>query len=355
MKLWFNANDRLVIRLEGRDVHFQAVPHPNMPGLAHTMERLHSTVFHMQELSAGGSEYALKVMSTKRRGPQLVEICELLRSLRSVTGLESCDRLCLTRDLCLDTIQRYPDLEYAIVMPWSGGTTWSDAHAEQGEEYRSAQDRSPKAGDLSRWRCLQLATRLAEVLAMLERQQMAHCNLGPEKIMLSLDPLVPLVELVGLEGVYSAHLESRKDLKDSVPEYRHPNETQPGPASDRFAGALLIAEILSWYDDEIKSLFLYQSDSLFTVDELGQTTNPKFEAVTGRVKSHHADLAELLQRAWESKTPDEAPAMVVWLEALVRVSRTKIEYAWLRPPASPVVMHDERFWDPALSSGTVAQ
>ena len=335
MGLWFNANDRLVVRWRGLDIHFQAMPHPTVPGLAHTMERIHSTVFHLQEISHVGAEYALKVRSPKGRGPHLEQVCQLVGRLRSLPGLECCDRLCVTRDRFPETVALYPDLEYSIVMPWLRGTTWSDAHAEQGDAYtRAAGVASQKTGNLSRWRCLQLAMRLAEVLATLERQHLSHCNLGPQKIMLELNPVVPEVELIGLEGVYSSHLEPPENFLDSNPEYRHPKDRRPSPESDRFPGALLISEILAWYDEEIRSLFRDQSDSLFTADELLHTSNPKFRALVRSLENHHADLAELLKKAWTSDLPGDAPTLLTWIETLGRISRTTSEYAWMRGPAT---------------------
>jgi hypothetical protein len=296
------------------------------------MDGKQSTCYHLQDIGSLGAEYALKVMAPPYRRPLLAELCVLLNRLRNVIGLECCDRICLTRENAQDTLARYPEIEYAMLMPWIGGTTWSDAHAQH-----------PRTNNLSRWQCLHLATRFAEVLATLEQQQVTHCSLSPEKVVVRCHPEALSVELLGMEAVSSPHLEVHSGDLDAMPEYQHPATGAPGPASDRFPGALLIAEILTWHDADIKKLFTY-SESLFTAAELQDLHNPKFRALCGAIERHHSDLADLMRQAWTSPHPEDAPTLKSWLDALDRVALTKIEYAWMRSPPAPPLARDTRCW-----------
>jgi hypothetical protein len=334
-----SAHERLVLTIEGNPIHFQAVPHPNAPELAHSMESPRSVVWHLQEISNVGGHYGLKLLLQRARGLEIENICRFVARLRNLAGLESCDQICLTHDTAGKTIDSFPELEFSVLMPWLSGTTWFDAHAGH-----------PRTRNLSKWQCLHLATSFAEVLATLENQQLSHYDLGPHSVLVDWSANAPRTELLGVEHIYGAHLPV--PYAPRVLEYRHRAEKAPGLASHRFPGALLIAEILSWHDDEIKKIFqdAESNDSLFTVDELQDVQNPKFCALLTALRNHHSDLAALLETAWTSATPEQAPTMQLWVETLERVSRTKIEYAWMPPPPAPQLARQTRCWDTGLHS-----
>jgi hypothetical protein len=219
-------------------------------------------------------------------------------------------------------------------MPWIDGITWFDAHNSH-----------PETSSLTKWQCLNLAMRLAEVLANLESQDLAHGNLNPDTVVIDRDFNCPSVNLVGVENLFGAHLVQEGLWLERIPEYCHRNESGPNLHTDRFPAALLIAEILCWHDIGIKEFFQSQEDSLFTVDELHDVHNAKFARLCESLEDHHSILAELLRRAWSSPSPAEAPAIKEWVANLDWVSRSKIEYAWLEPPAQKVPIRSVRCWE----------
>lgn len=342
-KFEMSANERVTMVIFGKPVHFQAVPHPNagapassfMSRTAHTMESQDSKLHHIQEIDSTGQEYALKVMMKNEGSRELPRLCEFLNGLSNIPGLDCCDRICLGPEVASLTIEEYPELKFSMLMPWVKGTTWSDA-----------QQLHPRTSQLSRWHCLHLARHLAQVLATMEGQGITHTNLSPRNVVIGPDLEAPAVELLDLDSVYCADFFLPRLSWSPMPEYRHKAEETPGPFSDRFPAALLIAEILSWYSSVIKTYFAHQSDSLFTTNELHDPQNAQYRVLCSVLETHHPALARLFERAWNSSHPREAPSLREWFESLDNVSRTKIEYAWKVPPVrSTFVNRQPRCWD----------
>src|SRR5438093_1734747 len=126
------AGDTLILILSNVRLLCRFVPHPQRAlgeaGVAHAMRSDTSTVYHLIEIPAPFREFALKVMHATYREPSIAAVCQALRSLRTVPGLSTCNRICVTPSIAQETLRRYPDLEYAVLMPWIPGTSWFDAH-----------------------------------------------------------------------------------------------------------------------------------------------------------------------------------------------------------------------------------
>lgn len=314
------AGDFFSLVVRGVEISFRVVPHPDPTfgklRFPHAMEGERWTVWHL-EASELNQEYALQVRNARYpRPPDLEQICAFLNTLKCIDGLASCERYCLAPETSGPNIQQYPELAYSILMPWIKGISWFDAH----------QDHETTRG-LSRWQCLQLALRLASVLSDLERRGIAHCALSPYNLIIDLASGTPRVELVGEEDFFTPELPENGRPRNRLPEYRHPSETQWDAKSDRFPAAILLSEILGWYDDKVRALC--DADSYFEAKELQDDDSQRLQLLAGALSAHHADLTFLLREAWKSRTPDECPTLNQWREALERVSLTKIEYTWL--------------------------
>ena len=340
MRFALQADDEIEFEFPGGRLTLAAAPHPDFqkgddPSLriAHASSGDRSTVYHLIDRQRG-LDYALKIFKDghhegAERNERLAEIAAFVRGLRMGEGLACCDRICLTPENAGPTLARYPALGFSHLMPWLEGTTWFDVH-QRHETVRT----------LTPWHCLQIATSFTGTLAILEDWGIAHCNLNPVDILVDTAPRRMRVELLGIEDLWSPRLREEGRRREPVPEYAHPLDTAPCLWSDRFPGALLIAEMLAWHSEEVTSEFQHQAESLFTVEELAARSSPKLPAVRWALQRHGLNIWALFLRAWESASMSGCPSLEEWHAALQQVGREKIEYAWRRPPprAAPMTL-----------------
>jgi len=325
MRFHPKAGDFFSLVVRGVEISFRVVPHPDPSfknlRFPHAMEGERSTVWHL-EANELNQEYALQVHNARyMRPPCLEQMCAFLDTLKCIEGLASCDRYCLAPESSGPSIQQYPELAYSILMPWIEGTSWFDAH--QGHESTCR---------LSRWQCLQLALQLASVLSELEQRGIAHCALSPNNLIVDLASGAPRVELLGTEDVFSPALPENDRSRNSVPDYRHPAEVLWDSGSDRFPAAILLSEVLGWYDEKVRAQC--DAESYFDAAELQSDDSQRLRLLADAVSAHHADLTILLMKAWNSRSPAECPTLEQWRQGLENVSLTKIEYTWL-PAGQP--------------------
>jgi hypothetical protein len=112
-----------------------------------------------------------------------------------------------------------------------------------------------------------LARALALTLALAEANGLAHCDLSGSNVLLPdlhvIGQEMPdlrlaasghPVELVDLDGMYAPGLDRPGCLASGSPGYAH--KTTPrgewGPMADRFAAAVLLAEMLAWSDAQVR-------------------------------------------------------------------------------------------------------
>jgi hypothetical protein len=306
------VNENVRLDVDGASRWFAPVEHPNAASMVHAMEGGKALVYRLRDLQ-DGSEYALKVMKPRHRDSGLTDICAFLDRLKTRPGLAVCERLCLTPARAAKTLGEYPSLEYAILMPWISGNSWFDVL-----QRRDA---------LGKDECLQLATHLADVLASLEAAGLSHCDLSSGNLLF--DPATLTVELIDVEDLYSQEAPRPKALPAGTAGYQHRTSAkgQWSPAADRFAGAVLLSEILGWYDPAVRSASY--GDSFFDPGEVQQNGSARFTGLSGAVRRQRARLGDLLERAWRSMEMDECPPLGEWSQAC------RISVGWKPLPAVP--------------------
>ena len=205
---------------------------PGVPDLISIRTGQRSIVYKLQDPE--GSYHALKVFTLAYRNPLIVQQAEAIAQYADIPGLSACRRTVITPLGYPEIVITYPELRYAILMPWLEGETWENIKNERQivgiEETGNA------------------AAAFIDVMLELEKHGLAHCNLNPDNVLFSFtDDGEAIVHLVGLENLFAPGIVEPEPIIIDVPAYSHPSSNRPvwGPEADRYAGALLVAEILN--------------------------------------------------------------------------------------------------------------
>lgn len=292
---------------------YRVAEHPAAPGVPFGQEGRTAVVYR---LDAGDSAKALKVFKSRYRTPALVGLAQKLASYADLPGLAVCRRTVLTPQHHGALLRRYPDLTYAVLMPWIEGPTWTEVLL--GRETQWRQGITPE-------QALRLAGALATILAEMEQKGVAHCDLsGPNVLLPALlshsNGQHEAVSLVDVEQLYGPGLEQPPSMPESSPGYRH-RTTRDGVWSevgDRYAGALLLAEMLGWCDERIRRAAW--GEHYFDPGEM-QTTSERYRLLVTVVQERWGtQVVGLIERAWRSETLADCPTFGEWLLTLPSAS-----------------------------------
>ena len=192
------------------------------------------------QLINGNERRALKVFKPAYRKPTLVLLTDRLAAFAALPGLQVCQRAILTTHQHAALVQTHPELSFSVVMSWVEGPTWFDVI---NQKHKLTVDQSR-----------QLAGALVNILIGMERSSVAHCDLSGPNVLLPIFALssakakpssISAIQIVDVEQLYSASLTRPEAIPSGSPGYAH--KTSPSGLwnveADRFAGAVLIAEI----------------------------------------------------------------------------------------------------------------
>ncbi|MNJ29259.1 hypothetical protein D3C77_238190 [compost metagenome] len=125
------------------------------------------------------------------------------------------------------------------------------------------------------------------------------------------------VELLDLEDLYMTGIEEPDHLPEGMNGYMATyarKDSVWGPDSDRFAGGILIAEMLAWSSPEIRNLSW--GESYFDPDEIQQECN-RFELMQQTIERLYGyETAGLFVRLWRSEQLQQCPSFGEWLIVL---------------------------------------
>ena len=108
------------LNIEG--VTYHIAEHPVAPGIPYGQEGRAATVYKL--VARDGEPQALKVFKPRHRLPALVGQAAKIALLADLPGLQVCRRTVLSARRHRELLRRYPDLTYAVLMPWVEGPTW---------------------------------------------------------------------------------------------------------------------------------------------------------------------------------------------------------------------------------------
>ncbi|MDQ3928651.1 MAG: hypothetical protein M3328_05835, partial [Chloroflexota bacterium] len=297
-------------------VVYSITEHPMARGMPYGQEGRAGIVY---QVVAGNERRALKVFKRRFSVPSLVNLSERLANFADMTGLRVCRRSVLTPRRHTELLRQYPDLTYAVLMPWIVGPTWMEVMLEK----------TPLTPEQS----LGISRAFANILAGMEERGVAHCDLsGANMILPVLAPEEELkggtfdtVELVDVEQLYGPGLEKSEFVIGGSQGYasRFGQYGSWDPKADRFAGAILLVEMLSWCDERTREAAW--GETYFDPQEM-QTDSERYHLLrTVLSERWGAGVATLLEEVWKSETLTDCPTLGSWLVAIPEQVPTKVE------------------------------
>jgi hypothetical protein len=276
---------------------YAVMPHPAVPTFAFGQEGRKAFVYQIS--APDGQTYALKKFKQAYRVAELVDVCKGLARFAQWPGLYVCDRVCLHPKAHKDALSVFPDLEYAVLMPWITGSTWYDMIIG--------------SKPLTRRDALVVAASTARVLAALEEAGLAHCDIAAPNVIIN--PVTGVTQLIDVEDLYSPKFNSPGALPAGTEGYAHHTAQAGlwGPLADRFAGAVILAEMAAWHDPAIRKLA--DEEHYFGANEMQQDC-PRYQALAAALGHLDGRLPLLFEQAWFSDTLQECPPMQGWSEVL---------------------------------------
>ncbi|MGE5458824.1 MAG: FHA domain-containing protein [Methanobacterium sp.] len=315
----FNPEVNQEIKIFGDSFTIQA--HPQVADIPYGQEGRQAIVYCLAKKGGQRSDQqmGLKVFKPRFQSQRLIKLARDLTPLAQISGLSVCHRTVLTMENSSDLLSKYPDLNNAMLMPWIQGPTWVDILLDKIE--------------FNKTQSFKLAFSLGQTLAEMENMEIAHCDLSAANILLpamvkenkAIQGTTGLVELVDVEQVYSRQLEKPDALPGGSPGYAHP-EANVGiwnPVADRFAGALLIIEILAWCSPKVRNAAW--GESFFDPDEM-QKPSERYKIIKQELESQWGDqVSKIFTLAWESKTLTACPSFDEWRTIIETLDPTAVK------------------------------
>jgi len=297
------------------DSSYQFMPHPYFLDEVYAQEGGEAVIYQVSNTTRNVL-MALKVTKSLYRGAQIARAAAALAPYKDIAGLRVGERLCLTKSRYAKLIAAYPDLEYAILMPWLSGHTWAGFLLDRVAATRYMHEQG-----------LALALATAHVLWDLESHHLTHTDIAGGNIIIA--PDTRRVELLDIESLYAHGASVPKLHSMGSPGYQQRKLDQRGqcrPEGDRFAGAILLAEMLSWWSPQVRALTPNHAESLFQPLELQITDqyHPAYQRLTAVRNALYTvcpPALALFDQAWTSPDLAQCPDLSSWAMCLIQGRR----------------------------------
>jgi serine/threonine protein kinase len=279
----FNPNPNDTLQLLGEE--FVVLPHPNAPMMAYGQEGGRATIFKVRDRV--GSDFALKVFKPTFVDARQPEVAKRLAPYARIPGLRAADR----RVVPPSNGAPRSALEQAVVMPWIQGITWFDVLTQV----------KARGGHIRVEAAIHLCQRFLGVLRSLEDRGAAHTDIAAGNVVI--DPTSLEVELVDLEELFGPDFSTPPALTRRTPGYTRDNLGSSTNGfwradGDRFAGAVLAAEILALSAPDLGTMS--HGDSFFDPETIGLPRAPHYQSVVDYLKRLVPGFSELFMRTWSA-------------------------------------------------------
>ena len=302
----FRPHARMVLCIGPECYRF--MPDPQLrtePDDIFMLEGSEAFIYQLQELGTGRC-MALKVAKALTRGKHIERSVVALAQGSEERGLLLArQRICLTKATHPRLVATFPELEYAVLMPWVRGRSWAGYLLD------------PRAsGSYTAHQALHLARLTALALRSLEARGLAHTDVAGSNLLVL--PGLQGIELLDMENL---HLLGPPPPQPSYgsPGYQHRRLGTQGQwcaEGDRFAGAILLAEMLVWWEPEVRMLTPPGADSLFRPEELQDGETPLLPVVRAALQQIWPTALELFEQAWTSADLSDCPPLERWAACL---------------------------------------
>jgi serine/threonine protein kinase len=281
------------------DDEYRFTPHPVVPSMVFGQEGRKGTVY---QLSKNGEKFAFKVFKPSFRDNKMVENTHNLSKM-ICEGFEANKRICFTKPSYSALINDFPELEFAVLMPWITGSTWFDVIVNKTPLIQS--------------QCWALAKNTARVLASIEKNGYAHCDVASANVIVNID--TGKVSFIDVEDMFGNNFPDPSAYPMGTDGYQHKNSrrNQKGQwckSGDRFSAAILLIEMLTWCNADIRKMA--DDEHFFSINELQDVKNERYHSVQNELKKSSQKITECFERAWKSQSLDECPSLTEWAEAL---------------------------------------
>jgi predicted flap endonuclease-1-like 5' DNA nuclease len=269
-------------------------------------------IYKLREV-ASGDHYALKVFAHLFRGDGILHVQAALGDVAALPGMDACQRVLVAAETHPVLIIDYPAADRSMLMPWVEGTTWQDI-VVLGEEAQEDGVDAP----LTLESCQTLALDVAHMLAEIERHGYAHCDVAGANLIIQLKRR--MTYLVDVEEMFGNGFPVPAQYPAGQTGYRHRSvPTTPtgqwSPSGDRYAGAVLLGEILCWHDPKIRKV--RDQISFFEEDDSKKPEAWRKEEMEKSLEMHYPPkLTKLFRAAWRSDSLEGCPSMADWEAAI---------------------------------------
>lgn len=289
-----NVNETLTIE----QVLYRFTEHPAAKGVPYGQTGRRATVYQTRD--GDGSLRALKVFTQAFRTPRNANGADRLRPFAQLPGLQVCARTVLTSERHGALLAQFPDLAYAVLMPWISGETWQEIVA-------GARPLAPEQS-------LLLAQAFARVLSAMEQAGLAHCDLSGPNVIVGLSPIN--ATMVDVEDMFGPGLVRPEKLPGGSPGYAHRTAPQGlwSAEADRFGGAILLAEMLGWCDERMRRIAY--GEQYFDPAEM-QENSERYQILLATLRERWGSaVADSFAQAWHSASLSDCPALSGWAKLL---------------------------------------
>jgi serine/threonine protein kinase len=290
------------------DLLGEALVFQQHPGAAisipHSQEGGRGTVYAVR--AASGRQLALKVFHPPFRDPALADSGSRLAPLQNLEGLTAADRRVVLPGDAI--VRRFPELEYALLMPWVEGETWAEVMLRIRNENIALPQPS----------AIHLCARFLKVVRSLEQAGISHTDISAGNVVVRVGP--PAIQLLDLEDMSLPGSPVPPKQRAGAPGYRHPaNESVFCPEGDRYAAAVLAAEILVLVRREF--VVLATDTGVFGGNVHEFDAAERYDAVKGWLGQVAPRFAEAFARAWFSPTLRDCPTIAELHNAVDEMTR----------------------------------